>query len=868
MTKPIDEKPKSDAKQAPKAEDPRRVRAEVRPAISGAVYGRPMAASPAQRTKRRELRNSAPEAIVTRIADGSVGEILLYGYVSQFEEDINSIGFDTALNNLHGVQELRLRMNSGGGDVFEATAIYNMIARFPGKVTAIVEGVAASAMTLIAMAADEVRMAKNAHWMVHSAAGFAFGTRRQLEDYVKLLGNADDLLAMAYADRTGKSIEDMTAMLQRDNWMTADEALAEGFIDAVDDLKSVKPHVTPDGAEAAFRPIPVSGDQLAAAADRLIEMRQKLDAAHDLRVAASAGTNQGDGPSNPPDKEPKMNEELRAKCVAVGMPADYDDSKALAWLNENYGKLAATTQPTTPVTQPTPPTQPVNQPTNSGGATVAEILAAIDARDKQRAEAKTAFRKEVEANVSLAFGDSVPTGLVDQLVALQEDGIDAVREKITAAKKEGAPNTGGVHIHMPANQPRDRHLAALKDGVLVRALGNFTPTCSKLVNIDGRYERVEARAGDVLEKHFPVAKRAKDHEKFARMSLSDVAAECLVIDGYDRERVSQMAKPERAMAAMGYGAPRASYAAIHTTGSLLEITRDAVNKTLLAGYEEAPQTWRGPMRQAASVEDFKEIRRVKLGAAQNLPIWVDNTEPEEAKLSNEAETYAVEARAEKLSFSWQLIVNDDLDAISRRPQLMGDAAGRTVNYVAWQAMLKNPVMADGQTLILETPAGRRFRSNYTTGSATPTNASIGAMKAKMRKMRGLNTADGKESDEILNIEPYFIVGPTDLEETILKQVYSGADPASGGNAAVFNTSRTLTPIIEPLLDLDSLTAWYLFALPNRVDTIELAFLAGQETPLTHEWMDPGTMSQHFTIVQTYAARAIDFRGIQKHKGAA
>jgi hypothetical protein len=274
------------------------------------------------------------------------------------------------------------------------------------------------------------------------------------------------------------------------------------------------------------------------------------------------------------------------------------------------------------------------------------------------------------------------------------------------------------------------------------------------------------------------------------------------------------------------------------------------------------------MRQAASVEDFKEIRRVKLGAAQNLPIWVDNTEPEEAKLSNEAETYAVEARAEKLSFSWQLIVNDDLDAISRRPQLMGDAAGRTVNYVAWQAMLKNPVMADGQTLILETPTGRRFRSNYTTGSATPTNASIGAMKAKMRKMRGLNTADGKESDEILNIEPYFIVGPTDLEETILKQVYSGADPASGGNAAVFNTSRTLTPIIEPLLDLDSLTAWYLFALPNRVDTIELAFLAGQENPMTHEWMDPGTMSQHFTIVQTYAARAIDFRGIQKHKGAA
>ncbi len=106
------------------------------------------------------------------------------------------------------------------------------------------------------------------------------------------------------------------------------------------------------------------------------------------------------------------------------------------------------------------------------------------------------------------------------------------------------------------------------------------------------------------------------------------------------------------------------------------------------------------MRQGASVADFKDIHRVKLGAAGNLPVWIDNTAPDEAKLSNEKEKYAVEARAEKLSFSWRLILNDDLYALSRRPQLLGDAAGRTVNSVAWQQLTSNPTMADGQALLL------------------------------------------------------------------------------------------------------------------------------------------------------------------------
>jgi hypothetical protein len=267
------------------------------------------------------------------------------------------------------------------------------------------------------------------------------------------------------------------------------------------------------------------------------------------------------------------------------------------------------------------------------------------------------------------------------------------------------------------------------------------------------------------------------------------------------------------------------------------------------------------------VADFKDIHRVKLGAAANLPVWNDNTAPNQAKLSNEKEKYAVEARAETLSFSWRLIINDDLDALSRHPQLLGDAAARTVNAAFWAQITGNPTMADGQPLFVSAPTGNRKRENRVTGAATPSNATIGAMRKLMRLMRGLNTPEQQESDDILNLTPAFIVGPAALEEAILKQVLSGADPAAGGNSAVYNTARNLTPVIEPLLDANSATAWYLFASPGRIDTIEVTFLAGQETPYSHDWIDEETMCQNWTIVQTFGAKAIDHRGIIKHDGA-
>lgn len=836
-------------------------RSEVRPMVRGNMFGRPTASSPAHHQRRAAMRQQmqAPGSVTAKkLADGE-GEVLLFGTIGEdwFGEGITAKGFDEALANLgDGVSKIRLRINSGGGDVFEATAIYNMLVKHDAEVIVEIEGVAASAATLISMAADSIHISENAHFMIHAASGIAWGNADALRQYLKLLDNADALIRLTYSARTGISTDELVRMMDHDNWMTAQEAFDLGFVDVIDEAKTVKAHVSPeDSQDSVQRPGAFKPERLAAMASNLLSL-----SAH---VVPGASTNPTGSSPKPVRQEKeqtmKLSAKLRAKCVAAGMSDKLTDEEASKWFEANEDAVLNGTQ-----VEATKPGQIVDVPAAAAASPVVASEDAIVAAYEKLEAAKTAklkaWKKEVDANLSLAFGESIPAALRSECYDLQAEGLDKVREAIQNAKKavDDESSVGGVSFNLKSTQPSDQHLAAIRDGVLARAFANFK-------QVDG----AKNSPTQILEKYLPAKDRAKGWEDFSRMHLKDVAKESLLASGMQYDAVRRLSGMQLALAAMGFlgQAGIRNSAAIHTTGSLLEVTRDAVNKSLRAGYEESPQTWRTCFRQGTSVSDFKDIHRVRMGAAGNVPVWNDNLAPESAKLSNEKEKYAVQAHALDLSFSWQLFVNDDMDAISRHPQLLGDSFGRTVNAYAWRQVTGNPTMADGQALFLETPAGNRKRKNLTTGAAAPTNTTIGAMKALMRVMRGLNTPEGAESDDILNLMPAYLIGPAALEEAIVKQVFSGADPASGGNSAVFNSSRTLVPVIEPLLDADSTTAFYLAAETNRVDTVEVTFLEGQEVPFSHDWTDNATMAQHFTMIQTFQAKALDHRGLQKHRGS-
>lgn len=904
------------------------------PPLRGFIGSRPIGmASPAQRSKRRQSRsakNLQPSGRLTVLRnEASSAELMIYGTIGAdwFGEGITGATFDESLKSLGDVKTIRLRINSGGGDVFEATAIYNQLIKHGAKIIVEVEGVAASAATLIAMAAapGELHICENAHWMVHAASGVAFGNAEQIRQYLKLLDNADRLIRLTYRRRTGLSDSKLAELMAVDNWMTADEAKEYGFVDSIDSPSDEDPHVKPEDSARPKQPVSLTKERIAAAIGHLNTL------AASVSPAKSSSKKTGDGPQTVSQTEKdrpmrKLTAKQRAQCVKLGMPKNATQEEALRWFDANiafFRDMLATEEeatdeegeeetmdpadeieedpqddeqqteegeehltsemdeedPDAEENEEEKPTQsfrrrkPANRTGRNGRRNVVEdVLNVIEQRERAKAQAQRRWRSNIDAKIELAFGDNAPEGLRERCYAMQDAGEASVRKVILAAKKryqDQVGNVGRAVVNFSRSQPRDRHIAAIKAGVLARSLGNFRATAPRLQKMpDGRWDYVVLSGEQLLDKHLPQKNRPEGWQDFSQLPLIKIAEECLLADGISYEQLRRLPAPQIAMAAMGHYRQAGIRAdgALHTTGSLLEITRDAINKSLLAGYEEAPQTWREVGRQGASVADFKDIHRVKLSAAQNLPVWPDNTAPEQAKLSNEKEKYAVEARAETLTFSWRLVVNDDMDALSRRPQLLGDAAARTVNAEFWRQITSNPTMADSVALF-SAATGNRKQDNLITGSATPTNSTIGSMRKLMRLMRGLNTPEGNQSEDVLNLIPAYIVGPAALEEAILKQVFSGADPASGGNSAVFNTARTLTPVIEPLLDAASATAWYLFASPSRIDTVELTFLQGQETPLNHEWIDDQTMSQNFTIIQTFAAKAIEWRSIIKHAGA-
>ena len=152
-------------------------------------------------------------------------------------DDIGAFGVSAKsfLNDLASAQgdSVRVEINSPGGDVFAGLAIYNGLRNSGKKVNVRVLGLAASAASLVAMAGDTIEMPENSFMMVHNPWGFAVGGASDMRDTADMLDKLGVSLASTYAKRTGKSAEEITALLDAETWMSAAEAVDAGFATAV-----------------------------------------------------------------------------------------------------------------------------------------------------------------------------------------------------------------------------------------------------------------------------------------------------------------------------------------------------------------------------------------------------------------------------------------------------------------------------------------------------------------------------------------------------------------------------------------------------------------------------------------------------------
>ena len=170
------------------------------------------------------------------------GELYLYGLITDekwWEDDVTPKGLVNDINALGAISELNVHLFSNGGDVFSGNAIYSILKQRKETVNVYVEGIAASIATVIAMAADNLYIDKNAMFMIHNPMLMLFGMYNTIDmgKMIADLNRVRDVTIRAYTDRTGLTDEQVYALLDANDgegtWFNAEEAVAAGFCDAI-----------------------------------------------------------------------------------------------------------------------------------------------------------------------------------------------------------------------------------------------------------------------------------------------------------------------------------------------------------------------------------------------------------------------------------------------------------------------------------------------------------------------------------------------------------------------------------------------------------------------------------------------------------
>lgn len=429
----------------------------------------------------------------------------------------------------------------------------------------------------------------------------------------------------------------------------------------------------------------------------------------------------------------------------------------------------------------------------------------INAEVERRLKSDKVRRQTILNHCKLA---KLERSFADSLIEDESVTVEIAQERIIRAMAQqplGAVTGSNLRV---TESEQDKFEAAAKAGFTQRCFqGNITKT---------------------------QAQKADGDSHFKGLGVYRLAEACVRRMGIDPEKHS---KSEVARMAMGHKptldrVKRAVGDAYHTTGSFQNILFDGLNNTLRAAYDEAPYTWSFWVRQRQSVEDFKDIHATQLSEFQNLEVVPEGKEYPEKKMSDRRKTYNIDKFGANFSVTWETIVNDNLDALSRIPTMQGTAARRTQEKLVYDTFLSNPLMPDGVALFSASHASGR---NITAVSpAAPSEATLDEGFELMSKQVGLNGS-------LLNLVPSVLLVPQKYSATALRITNSLSFAQSNGNEGIsslygVNGVRPLQVVTTALLDNNNTTNWYLIASSSLVDTAEIVFLQGEESPvLENEW---------------------------------
>lgn len=360
----------------------------------------------------------------------------------------------------------------------------------------------------------------------------------------------------------------------------------------------------------------------------------------------------------------------------------------------------------------------------------------------------------------------------------------------------------------------------------------------------------------ILHRIAPGIKLDDNARQYRGMSLMEIGRDFLNANGVqtrglDRLELAGRMLQFRASGSMG-------------TSDFSSLFANVANKRLRSAYDENPGTYSMWARRAPNAPDFKNMSVAQLSGAPDLLKTNEHGEFTYGKMVDGAESYAVLTYGRIVSLTRQAIVNDDLRAFERLVAAFGFAARRLENRTVYAQLTANANMADGGALFNANPvATAGGHANLATGAGSALQlSSLSTARTAMRLQKGL-------SGEELNLAPSFLIVPAALENTAYQLTSSNYVPATAATVNEFRTGgkTAVQPIIEPILDANSATAWYMAAASSQVDTVEYCYLDGAEGPVIESDVGFEVDGVSYKCRLDFAAKAIDSRGLYKSAGA-
>lgn len=368
--------------------------------------------------------------------------------------------------------------------------------------------------------------------------------------------------------------------------------------------------------------------------------------------------------------------------------------------------------------------------------------------------------------------------------------------------------------------------------------------------------RVEARRAAVqnalLHRADPVTFKldVDGAREFVGLSLIEIARECVEATGRSVRGMSKMQIAGEALA-------HRDASGMHTTSDFAIILGNVLNRTLRAGYEAAPQTFRSFTR-IGTVPDFKEVTRAQLGEAPQFDRVNEHGEFKRGSIGEAGEKFSIATYGKVIGLTRQVIVNDDLGAFTRIPRAFGVQAAQLESDLVWGQILANPTMGDGVALF------HNDHKNLGTAGA------IGLTTVSEARLK-MGTQTGLDGKTVLNIDPVYLVVPKALQ-TAAETYLTPITPAQQTHA-VPESLRKLTIISEPRLDngiarfgiAGSASNYYFFAdMAAGIDIVELAYLDGQQGVFTETRQGFDIDGVEIKVRLDAGAKVLDWRGVLKN----